>query len=102
MASALEYYGLEETKETVNFVKMFDNFFDCLNVRCISASVQHRKPDLRPYRSPDDERLKVNYTSYSPVQPTVNYSLSLSHIHVYALCDIHVIIIHMHIIYIVA
>ena len=32
MASALEYYGLEETKETVNFVKMFDKFFDCLSV----------------------------------------------------------------------
>ena len=39
---------------------MFDKFFDCLNVRCISESVHRRKPDLRPYRSPDDARLKVS------------------------------------------
>lgn len=60
MANALDFYGIEETKETEKFVRMFDKFFDCLNVRCISASVQHRKSDLRPYRSPDDERLKVS------------------------------------------
>ena len=65
MANALDFYGLEETKETEKFVPMFDKFFDCLNVRCISACVHRRKPDLRPYRSPDDERLKVllNYIS---------------------------------------
>ena len=57
MANALHFYGLEETKKTEKFVRMFDKFLDCLNVRCC---VQHRKPDLRPYRSPDDGRLKVS------------------------------------------
>ena len=60
MANDLDFYGLKETKETEKFVRMFDKSFDCRNVRCISASVQHRKSDLRPYRSPDDERLKVS------------------------------------------
>lgn len=59
MANALNFYGLEEPKETEKFARMFDKLFDLLNICCISASIQHRKPDLRPYRSPDDERLKV-------------------------------------------
>ena len=81
MASALEYYGLEETKETVNFVKIFDKFFDCLNVRCISASVQRRKPDLRPYRSPDDKRLKVKF-SHSTVKNIILFHRSHDIVHV--------------------
>ena len=59
VGNALAYYGLEETQETEKFVRYFDKFFDCLNVRCISESINSRKPDLRPYRSPDDPRLKV-------------------------------------------
>ena len=51
MANALDFYGLDETKETEKFARMFDS--------CISASIHHRKPDLRPYKSPDDKRLKV-------------------------------------------
>ena len=59
VGNAFEYYGLEETQETEIFVRYFDKFFDCLNVRCTSESIHSRKPDLRPYRSPDDPRLKV-------------------------------------------
>ena len=43
------------------FVKTFDRFIDCLNVRSMSESIRSRKPDLRPYRSPDDPRLQVSY-----------------------------------------
>ena len=64
VANGFDFYGLEETKETEKFVRMFDKFFDCLNVRCTSAGVHHRKPDLRPYRSPDDPRLKVSILLY--------------------------------------
>lgn len=60
VANGLDFYGLEDTKETEMFVRMFDKFFDCLNVRNTKASVHRRKPDLRPYRSPDDPRLKVS------------------------------------------
>ncbi len=41
------------------FVKNFDKFFDCLNVRNMSSSIHTRKPDLRPYRDPGDPRLQV-------------------------------------------
>ena len=50
---------MDETKETQTFVKNFDKFFDCLNVRSMSASIHSRKPDLRPYRDPNDPRLQV-------------------------------------------
>ena len=59
VANAFSYYSLEETEETEKFVRHFDKFFDCLNVRSLSECVHSRKPDLRPYRSPDDPRLQV-------------------------------------------
>ena len=59
VASALEYYGEHDTSETQLFVKHFDRFFDCLNVRCTLEGMQRRKPDLRPYRDPSDPRLSV-------------------------------------------
>ena len=59
VAHALEYYGDDDTMETINFIKVFDRFFDCFNVRCISECVKKRKPDLRPYRDPCDSRLAV-------------------------------------------
>lgn len=39
VANALEFFDLEETQETEKFVRNFDRFFDCLNVRCTSESV---------------------------------------------------------------
>ena len=60
VSCALEYYGLEETTETQVFVKQFDRFFDCLNVRCVSKGAHKLKPDLRPYKDPDDSRLSVS------------------------------------------
>lgn len=49
----------EETRETVRFIRTFDRFFDMLNTRSIEESIYKRKPDLAPYREPDDKRLKV-------------------------------------------
>ena len=49
MGNALEYFGEDETTETKKFVKHFDRFFDCMNVRCTSEGRTKRKPDLRPY-----------------------------------------------------
>ena len=60
MAHALEYLGDDDMVETIIFIKMFDRFFDCLNVRCLSEGVQKRKPDLQPYTDPCDSRLKVS------------------------------------------
>ena len=59
MANALAFYGRSDTKETERFVRFFDNFFDCLNVRGLDEHIKKRKPDLAPYRSLGDKRLTV-------------------------------------------
>ena len=59
VANSLEYYGDPATTETQRFVRTFDTFFDCLNVRCPDEHFQRRKENLKPYYSPNDTRLKV-------------------------------------------
>ena len=49
----------EEASGTSEFCHMMDTFFDCLNVRNYTSGIHNRKPFQMPYRSPDDERLKV-------------------------------------------
>ena len=69
----MEYFGDEETLETRNFIRHFDRFFDCLNVRCTSEGVYKRKPDLRPYRDPSDPRLHVSGACIQGVMQSVGY-----------------------------
>ena len=57
---ALVATGGEEAQGTAEFVKMFDHFFDCLNVNSFTAGKHKRKHFQNPYRSPSDFRLKVN------------------------------------------
>ena len=74
MANALDYYGdPDTTTETRKFVRNFDRFFDCLNVRCTQEGIQKRKPDLRPYRDPSDSRLTVSVLDPSYTHTQVNY-----------------------------
>ena len=60
MASAFDYFGLKETTETAKFVKIFDTFFNCLNVRCFSKGDKCRKPNLKPYTEAADPRFNVS------------------------------------------
>ena len=48
-----------ETVETLQFVCMFDRFFDCLNVCNFTNGKLNRKIFQQPYRSSNDFRLKV-------------------------------------------
>ena len=59
MSKALEFGGDPETAETSRFCSMFDKFFDCLNVRSKDECVKKQKPDRRPYKYKDDNRLEV-------------------------------------------
>ena len=56
VANALKFYGDTETEK---FCRTFDKWFDCLNVRNKSEFIRKKKPDLKPYTDPEDERLKV-------------------------------------------
>ena len=60
VANALSYFGDPDTSETELFVRNFDRFFDCLNVRSTKESILKRKPVLRPYRDPCDSRFTVS------------------------------------------
>ena len=60
VAHAFEYFGDDDHTETIKFVMIFDRFFDCFNVRSLDEGVHKRKPDLRPYRDPNDSRLAVS------------------------------------------
>ena len=39
VANAMEYFQDEKTLETREFIRHFDRFFDCMNVRCTSEAV---------------------------------------------------------------
>ena len=72
VASGLEFYQIPDTEETVKFIRIFDRVFDCLNGRSVLECKHRRKPDLRPYKSIDDDRLQVskmyNYVHYSTIE----------------------------------
>ena len=59
VADALAYFDDPSTKETKHFIRMFDKFFDCMNVRSMNEWVSKKKPNLKPYNN-TDSRLKVD------------------------------------------
>ena len=78
--SVAEAFSREEDQrlhETERFVRMMDKFFDCMNVRDFNEAVYKRKPDLRPYRSPNDSRLSVSEESCT-TPPIINILLSVA------------------------
>ncbi len=52
--------SLADTSETEKFCLMFDRFFDMMNTRSVQEARRERMPDLLPYYSPSDKRLKVS------------------------------------------
>lgn len=61
VAIGLRTYFKDEAEETANFVQMFDQFFDCLNVTNYTKHYTKRKPFLAPYRWGNDNRITVNF-----------------------------------------
>ena len=59
VANVLDYFNDPDTSETQLFVRHFDCFLDCLNVRSTKECILKRKPNLRPYRDPCDSRFAV-------------------------------------------
>lgn len=78
VGDALLHYNEEDTTETARFVKIFDRFFDMLNTRSLKEHIFQRKPDLSPYRTPDDTRLKVSIVCINLHVRTITYSELLS------------------------
>ena len=57
----LDFLGDPLTRETEKFIRMFDQYFDCLNVRSTREFQRKRKPNLKPYSSVNDPRFTVSY-----------------------------------------
>ena len=60
MAIPLQITDDSEAEETIRFVRMFDRFFDCLNVSSFTAGKFSRKAFRSPYQCSTDFRLKVD------------------------------------------
>ena len=56
-SKALLDYGNVDVKETAKFCSMMDEFFDIVNIRNDIEHKTKRKPNLKPFSSPDDPRL---------------------------------------------
>ena len=58
---AILHFLDDKASETAIFCKIFDSFFDCMNVRSLheGGGGIKRKPNLKPYTSPDDDRFEV-------------------------------------------
>ena len=62
VSHALTLDGDPAIQETSKFCRVFNKFFDCLNVRSTKEYVMKRKPDVMPYQDKDDPRLQVCIT----------------------------------------
>ena len=59
VTSAVQMVRSDETRETRLFIRMVDQFFDCLNVKSPWLGVMQRKDYRLLYNSPTDHRFKV-------------------------------------------
>lgn len=59
VANALESMGKPELSSTILFIRTINDWFDCLNVANTKQHFAGRNANLEPYKSVDDERLKV-------------------------------------------
>lgn len=59
VADALSHFNDEETTETRLFIRLFDEFFDCLNVKRKMEGILKRKDSRLPYTKAEDQRFKV-------------------------------------------
>lgn len=77
VANALQFYGNPDTTETERFVRTFDKFFDCLNVRSPKEYITKRKEHMKPYSSASDERLLVGFAIVTYMYMQTHYILNL-------------------------
>ncbi len=55
----MEKTGGQTVTGTVKFIRIFDRWFDCLNVRSYREGFKKLKPDCEPYTDEKDLRFKV-------------------------------------------
>ena len=61
IAEAISMEENASLTETERFCRKFNKFFDCFNVRSLAEGLYKLNPDVEPYKSAEDPRLKVLY-----------------------------------------
>ena len=59
VASALEFLDNDDTLETRTFIRIFDRFFDIMNIKSALQGKFKRKDIMEPFHKEDDFRFKV-------------------------------------------
>ena len=59
VADALTFFNDEATTKTRLFIRLFDEFFDCLNVTNKLEGILRRKDAQLPYYNASDEHFEV-------------------------------------------
>ena len=60
VAKEIRTFSTTEAEATANFIELVDKMFDSMNLSFSSQGKVSRKAFLKPYRKPDDFRLKVS------------------------------------------
>ena len=66
VAEALDMMNDPDVEKTVEFCRMFDRFFDCLNVSSLVEGKHSRNAFKAPYHSAKDFRIKVRIHIHVP------------------------------------
>lgn len=75
MAEAIALENDDNLRETERFVRLFNKFFDIMNIRCITEYVRTRNPDKKPFYDENDDRLKVCMTDIHVYSVHYKYSM---------------------------
>ena len=59
VANAIAREDKPELRETEQFCRYFNKFFDCLNTRSVYEGQRKRNHDVDPYTSANDQRIEV-------------------------------------------
>ena len=63
LANVMEEKLGPAAQATIEFIRVFDKFFDCLNVRSTKEGHKKRKDELLPYESINDPRFQVRVSN---------------------------------------
>ena len=58
VSEILTEYGSDDVQETAKFCQYMDTFFDIMNTKNLDEHEYKRKPNLKPFKSATDSRLK--------------------------------------------
>ncbi len=78
IAIAVKKKFQEDTSELIAFIEIVNKYFDMNNVRYVKEGIHKRNPNLLPYYSASDHRLKVTIITNVYINSTLSITLILA------------------------